>query len=154
MSRIEVFLLVENLLDLGEEGVLQVTGVFGKGQKHSCSLVQIQIPVYILFIQLLHHQLLQLRTADVAVSQSQQNSKESRSVASGEGLYPLNCDRGDDGVETIVDFKVPLADMFEQMGDMPISEQLQILLHRRGHTFTRTARVLQLGAVKICESTS
>lgn len=58
------------------------------------------------------------------MSQSQQNSKESRSIASGESLHPLNCDRSDDGVETIVDFEVPLSYMFEEMSDVSVGKLL------------------------------
>jgi len=65
---VEVFLLVKDVLDLAKQGVVQVSWVFGKGQKQSGSLVQIKISVYILFIELFYHQLLQFRAADTAMS--------------------------------------------------------------------------------------
>ncbi len=122
------FLLVDNLLELFEKRVLQESRVFGESQKDSHRLAEIQIAVNVFLVKFGDNCLLEFRTFDVSVGESQDDAFESRCIFTSESLNPFDSNGGDDCVEGFIDLEVPLPDLIEELFDMMTREELQVVL--------------------------
>ena len=142
-----VLLLVNHLLQFGEQLALVESLVLRQRKEHCHCQLQVQISVYVLFIEFLHHCLLELRTGNVAECESHYYTGKGRSLVAGEGLYPLHRDGSDDCVEVVIDDQVVPSDLVVDCPNVIIGEQLEVVLVVMRGTLTRAAIVLQLGEI-------